>query len=187
MPAQPPWWSTNIPELVNKRDLMPSECLQVLFRVAAAATSLVCHASAAVHLLHLPLLTPYCCPADVEKLQSMYVRYKCQPEAQITNLGWDLATSQRYADQLAAEEQQAYVREESLLYNGLAPTGISLRIIEAPAEFAVPVKQDRCGQCRRWWGEAWRGSAHTSFGCAVANGQRELCMGSSTPSACHRG
>lgn len=75
----------------------------------------------------------------------MYVRYKCQPEAQITNAGWDLATSQRYADQLAAEEQQAYVREESLLYNGLAPTSISLRIIEAPAEFAVPVKQDRCG------------------------------------------
>ena len=82
-------------------------------------------------------------PADVEKLQSMYVRYKCQPEAQITSTGWDLATSQRYADQLAAEEQQAYVREESLLYNGLAPTSISLRIIEAPAEFAVPVKQDR--------------------------------------------
>jgi len=73
----------------------------------------------------------------------MYVRYKCQPEAQITNAGWDLATSQRYADQLAAEEQQNYVREESLLYNGLAPTSISLRIVEAPAEFAVPVKQDR--------------------------------------------
>lgn len=112
----------------------------------------------------------------------MYVRYKCQPEAQITNSGWDLATSQRYADQLAAEEQQAYVREESLLYNGLAPTGISLRIIEAPAEFAVPVKQDRCGQRRQWWG-----SAHTSFGCAVANVQPEICMGSSTPSACHGG
>ena len=85
--------------------------------------------------------------ADVDKLQSMYVRYKCQPEAQITSAGWDLATSQRYADQLAAEEQQAYVREESLLYNGLAPTSISLRITEAPAEFAVPVKQDRCA-CR---------------------------------------
>lgn len=73
----------------------------------------------------------------------MYVRYKCQPEAQITNTGWELVTSQRYADQLAEEEQQAYVREESLLYNGMAPTSISLRIIEAPAEFAVPVKQDR--------------------------------------------
>jgi hypothetical protein len=85
----------------------------------------------------------YNCVVDAEKLQSMYVRYKCQPEAQITNTGWDLATSQRYVDQLAAEEQQAYVREESLLYNGLAPTSISLRIVEAPAEFAVPVKQDR--------------------------------------------
>jgi hypothetical protein len=87
----------------------------------------------------------------------MYVRYKCQPEAQITSAGWDLATSQRYADQLAAEEQQAYVREESLLYNGLAPTSISLRITEAPAEFAVPVKQDRCAcrSCAGWGGGAW--------------------------------
>lgn len=91
----------------------------------------------------------------------MYVRYKCQPEAQITNTGWDLATSQRYADQLAAEEQQAYVREESLLYNGLAPTSIALRIVEAPAEFAVPVKQDRCGQLR--------GSGSGSWGCACCS------------------
>lgn len=74
----------------------------------------------------------------------MYVRYKCQPEAQVTQTGWDLAMSQRYADQLALEEQQPYLSEESLLYNGLAPTNIALRIVEAPAEFAVPVKQDRC-------------------------------------------
>jgi hypothetical protein len=73
----------------------------------------------------------------------MYVRYKCQPEAQVTQSGWDLAISQRYADQLALEEQQPYLSEESLLYNGLAPTSIALRIVEAPAEFAVPVKQDR--------------------------------------------
>lgn len=73
----------------------------------------------------------------------MYVRYKCQPEAQVTSAGWDLSTSQRYADQLALEEQQPYLSEESLLYNGLAPTNIALRIVEAPAEFAVPVKQDR--------------------------------------------
>jgi hypothetical protein len=104
-------------------------------------------ATAALNSLHaisdIKLNNYWCCCADVEKLQSMYVRYKCQPEAQITNTGWELITSQRYADQLAAEEQQAYVREESLLYNGTAPTSISLRIIEAPAEFAVPVKQDR--------------------------------------------
>lgn len=73
----------------------------------------------------------------------MYVRYKCQPEAQVTSSGWDLSTSQRFADQLALEEQQPYLSEESLLYNGLAPTNIALRIVEAPAEFAVPVKQDR--------------------------------------------
>jgi hypothetical protein len=81
--------------------------------------------------------------ADVEKWQTMYVRYKCQPEAQVTQTGWDLSMSQRYADQLALEEQQPYLSEESLLYNGLAPTNIALRIVEAPAEFAVPVKQDR--------------------------------------------
>lgn len=73
----------------------------------------------------------------------MYVRYKCQPEAQVSNAGWDLSTSQRYADQLLLEEQLPYINNNSLLHNSLAPTSISLRIIEAPAEFAVPVKQDR--------------------------------------------
>eukprot|EP00775_Hariotina_reticulata_P009780 gene9780-9938_t len=52
---------------------------------------------------------------NVEKWQTMYVRYKCQPEAQVTQSGWDLAISQRYADQLALEEQQPYLSEESLL------------------------------------------------------------------------
>lgn len=74
----------------------------------------------------------------------MYVRYKCQPEARVTTAGWDLNVSQRYADQLAFEEQQTYLSEESLLYNGLAPTSVALHIVQAPAELAVPVKQDRC-------------------------------------------
>jgi hypothetical protein len=84
----------------------------------------------------------------------MYVRYKCQPEAQVTQTGWDLSMSQRYADQLALEEQQPYLSEESLLYNGLAPTNIALRIVEAPAEFAVPVKQDRCAHTK-WISDKW--------------------------------
>eukprot|EP00882_Tetradesmus_deserticola_P033554 GHRQ01038344.1.p1 GENE.GHRQ01038344.1~~GHRQ01038344.1.p1 ORF type:complete len:243 (+),score=65.99 GHRQ01038344.1:241-969(+) len=99
----PSWWTSQMPELVHRRELMQ----------------------------------------NVEKWQTMYVRYKCQPEAQVTQSGWDLSMSQRYADQLALEEQQPYLSEESLLYNGLAPTNIALRIVEAPAEFAVPVKQDR--------------------------------------------
>jgi hypothetical protein len=79
----------------------------------------------------------------VDRWQTTYVRYKCQPEAQVTSNGWDLTISQQYADQLAMEEQQPYLNEESLLYNGLAPTRIYIRIVEAPAEFGVPVKQDR--------------------------------------------
>ncbi len=85
-----------------------------------------------------------CARADVDRWQTMYVRYKCQPEAQVTPTGWGLSMSQRYADQLALEEQQPYLCEESLLYNGLAPISVALRIVEAPSEFAVPVKQDRC-------------------------------------------
>jgi hypothetical protein len=41
------------------------------------------------------------------------------------------------------EEHLPYLTEESLLYNGLAPTRIFIRILEAPTEFGVPVKQDR--------------------------------------------
>lgn len=79
----------------------------------------------------------------VDKWQATYVRYKCQPEAQLTQTGWNLSTSQQYADQLAMEEHLPYLTEESLLYNGLAPTRIFIRILEAPTEFGVPVKQDR--------------------------------------------
>jgi hypothetical protein len=86
--------------------------------------------------------------AGVDKLQTQYVRYKCQPEAQVTSVGWDLATSQRCADQMEPHQAHAFLRQEGLLYNGLAPTAIRLRILEAPAEFAVPVKQDRCARAR---------------------------------------
>jgi hypothetical protein len=102
--------------------------------------------------------------AGVEKWQTMYVRYKCQPEAQVTQTGWDLSMSQRYADQLALEEQQPYLSEESLLYNGLAPTNIALRIVEAPAEFAVPVKQDRCVHSKR---SVRQVAPHTSLSVAL--------------------
>jgi hypothetical protein len=56
----------------------------------------------------------------------------------------------RYAKRLAAEGAAAFA-EDTLLYNGLAPTRVALRIIDAPAEYAVPVKQDRWG----WSGGVW--------------------------------
>lgn len=143
---------------------MASECVQQASRAAMHHTGSRTLESPAAALAQLmgpaQHLTCCCLPCttswpihthqtDVDRLQTMYVRYKCMPEAQVTQAGWDLATSQRYADQLAAEENQAYLREESLLYNGVAPVSIALHIVDAPAEFAVPVKQDR-------WGSGWQ-------------------------------
>jgi len=79
---------------------------------------------------------------NVGRWQTTYVRYKTQPEAHVSHAGWELATSRKFADKLAMEES-AFV-EDTLLYNGLAPCRVSLRIVDAPAEYAVPVKQDRC-------------------------------------------
>lgn len=81
----------------------------------------------------------------VERWQTTYVRYKTQPEAAAVgpSAGWQLAESRRFAEQLAAEE--GGFPEDGLLYSGAAPLRVALRIVEAPAEYAVPVKQDRCG------------------------------------------
>ncbi|GBF88728.1 hypothetical protein Rsub_01629 [Raphidocelis subcapitata] len=78
----------------------------------------------------------------VERWQTAYVRYKTQPEAAATGTGWQLAESRFFAAKLAAEDGGAFA-EDTLLYDGLAPARVTLRIVEAPAEFAVPVKQDR--------------------------------------------
>jgi hypothetical protein len=84
---------------------------------------------------------------SVERWQTQYVRYKTQPEAHVCGGGWELATSRRFAEELAQEES-AFL-EDTLLYNGLAPCRVTLRIVDAPAEFAVPVKQDRCAYAQR--------------------------------------
>lgn len=76
---------------------------------------------------------------NVERWQTQYVRYKTQPEAHVSAAGWDLATSRRFSEELGDYE----AGEDTLLYNGLAPCRVSLRVVDAPAEFAVPVKQDR--------------------------------------------
>lgn len=85
-----------------------------------------------------------CAPPPTHTLQTSYVRYKTQPEAYVSATGWELATSRKFAEKLAQEE--GAFTEDTLLYNGLAPVRVNLRIIDAPAEYAVPVKQDRCVQ-----------------------------------------
>jgi hypothetical protein len=77
------------------------------------------------------------------------VRYKSQAEAQVTQGGWDLATSQQLHNSTSLNEQQAFLSAEHPLNSGFAPSHVSLRIVESPAEFAVPVKQDRCGIAAR--------------------------------------
>jgi hypothetical protein len=140
--------------------------------------------------------------------QATYVRYKCQAAAQVTQNGWDLSTSQSYADQLAIEEPNAYLTEESLLYNGLAPKSIHIRIVDAPAEFAVPVKQDRCvgagvarrrrrGQPRapgprgRGWGQGTRAvpgrRLPASQGAAAAARQQLALLGGAARSSAAQG
>jgi hypothetical protein len=111
---------------------------------------------------------------SVDRWQTSYVRYKTQPEAYVCQAGWELATSRKFAEKLAQEESA--FTEDTLLYNGLAPCKVSLRIVDAPAEYAVPVKQDRCAahalpharmgaarRCAAFWGaagtQAWCGGA----------------------------
>lgn len=78
---------------------------------------------------------------NVGRWQTTYVRYKTQPEAHVSSAGWELAQSRRFAERLALEGGEC--AHDALLYDGLAPTRVTLRIVEAPAEYGVPVKQDR--------------------------------------------
>jgi len=73
----------------------------------------------------------------------MYSRYKNLSEAQIALNGWDLATARRNYEQIVRNEHQHFLPDDHLLFSGVAPEAVSLKITEAPAEFAVPVKQDR--------------------------------------------
>jgi hypothetical protein len=88
---------------------------------------------------------------SVERWQTTYVRYKTQPEAATASSGWELPMSRRFAEKLAAESEGAFT-EDTLLYNGLAPVRVTMKIMDAPAEYAVPVKQDRWGAGPAWMG-----------------------------------
>lgn len=82
--------------------------------------------------------------AGLDRLQTTYCKYKRYGEVQVAQDGWNLPMSRRVHEQLTAAGLSN--EDSSWLYGGMAPESISLRLIEAPAEFAVPVKQDRCAR-----------------------------------------
>mmetsp|Transcript_19110 Transcript_19110/g.49641 ORF Transcript_19110/g.49641 Transcript_19110/m.49641 type:complete len:957 (-) Transcript_19110:1046-3916(-) len=73
----------------------------------------------------------------LERLQTQYVRYKRFSEAQVSNTGWDLGTSRRNHECMGTSDHHP------ALYSPCMPEAVSMQIVEAPAEFAMPVKQDR--------------------------------------------
>lgn len=78
---------------------------------------------------------------NANRWQSTYVRYKGQSEGQVCQDGWDKSTSLNFQEHVMTHSGTYPTRAH--LRNGLTPTGVNMRIITAPAEFAVPVKQDR--------------------------------------------
>lgn len=80
---------------------------------------------------------------DVQRWQSTYVRYHGQHEGQVTQNGWELASSQAGAHR----EETMGVTSLPVATAGGLPLSIQMRITAAPAEFAVPVKQDRSHLC----------------------------------------
>jgi hypothetical protein len=78
---------------------------------------------------------------DVNTLQKRFVRYSSDTSAETVAYGWS---------------KDASVRAQRLLRSGASeasmaklPEALSLEILRAPSEFAVPVKQDRCGLTMR--------------------------------------
>lgn len=86
-----------------------------------------------------------CILAGVDRLQTSYVRYKRNNEAQVAGGGgWDVHISRRNFESHMHLEQASFLQEENTPFSQNAPESITVRIVEAPAEFAMPVKQDRC-------------------------------------------
>ena len=75
---------------------------------------------------------------DVAALQKRFVRYSSDTSAETVPCGWSKDNSIR--------AQQLLRAGAAASPEGLArlPEALSLEIVRAPAEFAVPVKQDRC-------------------------------------------
>jgi len=76
---------------------------------------------------------------NVHRWQSTYVRYGGQQEGQVSANGWELSSSRIVHEGV----QVSGFPLGSTAMNCGAPTGVQMKIVTAPAEFAVPVKQDR--------------------------------------------
>lgn len=79
----------------------------------------------------------------VKNWQTCYARYRGESEAHFASTGWELSACHRAYQQQAMTSNAVLLPETHPVFSDAAPTAISLNIVEAPAEFSVPVKQDR--------------------------------------------
>jgi hypothetical protein len=80
--------------------------------------------------------------ADVENLQKRFVRYSSDTSAETVACGWSKDASAR------AQQRRRQDSAPSASAMAALPEAVSLQIVRAPAEYAVPVKQDRCAARR---------------------------------------
>jgi len=106
----------------------------------------------------------------IEGLQATYVRYFRSAEAHAL-LAWQLPASLKNLDVITRNDNARLPPDHPLL-TGEAPESISMKLLQSPAEFAVPVKQDKCvwravgtgeaaSACYTGW-MCWRADARTS-------------------------
>lgn len=79
--------------------------------------------------------------AGCERLQTTYVRYRGKG-AIVAPQGWELNACRRNCTQLI-QNQDLFVPEDHPIYTDFVPVSVDIKLLEAPAEFAMPVKQDR--------------------------------------------
>jgi len=83
-------------------------------------------------------------PTDPDQWQSAFVRYNSQEEAAAGAPGWNLACSYQCVQQLIATEPGLLSQSFSTaVASGVAPTQVTMRIVEAPAELCGPFRTDR--------------------------------------------
>lgn len=83
--------------------------------------------------------------ADPDRHQTMLVRYNTQEEATAGAPAWNLASSYQCVQQLlATDPTQLSPGFSEAVAQGVAPTQLSMRIVEAPAELCGPVRTERC-------------------------------------------
>lgn len=102
-------------------------------------------------------MRPDLCCADIAALQQTYVRYGSSDAATASSQGWQKPLSQR-ANLADASGPDVLAR---------VPDSIVMEIIRAPAEFAVPVKQDRCACPELRMPAPWQLPCSTVPMCAV--------------------